>query len=78
MLKLIVVCLFCMSARFRALHYHEMEDKLETEIDRREPREFRRYETLSARPNGFKYMTTYTPTGSNTFDVGNWELFAAR
>lgn len=58
-----------------------MEDKLETELDPREPRSFtdHRFELLSVRLDGFNEMFTRFPDGhEEKRRIGNWEVFAKR
>lgn len=57
-----------------------MEEKLETEIDLREPRSFveGRHNILSVRVDGFHSLTVGFPDHTETHSVGNWEVFAMR
>jgi hypothetical protein len=58
-----------------------MEDKLETELDPREPRSFadHRYNLLSVRVGGFNEMSTRFPDGhEEKRHIGNWEVFAKK
>lgn len=55
----------------------KLQDDTETEIDIRSPRDFESWKTYSVRQKNFKYMTRSDPDGkTDTYDIGNWELFA--
>jgi hypothetical protein len=58
----------------------DIEDKLETQIDPREPRNFRRNipKLLSVRVQGFKNMTRHLPDHDEIVNVPNWETFATK
>lgn len=80
----VLLCLVLISrAVFSALgasNNSEIEQKLETEFDLREPRSFQatNKEYLVVRINGFNKMSHYTPDGRfiNTDDIPNWEKFS--
>lgn len=59
----------------------EIEDKLETEIDLREPRSFldRQFKILDVRQDGFNSMVCKNEDGEEDREfVPNWEVFAAK
>lgn len=65
---------------FHSIESTEMEDKLETQIDPREPRFFHHLTTkmLAARIPGFNTITRHYPDHDEVLPVSNWEVFANR
>lgn len=73
--RIVVAILYICTIYIDAMDYPEMEDHLETEIDARLPSSFATSEILSSRGLGFKKMVTNKPTGSETWEIANWEIW---
>ena len=79
LLVLLLLQLYC-SVNF-LVSATAIEDHLETEIDPREPRSFKRrqYRTLCVRQDSFHIMENNRPDGSKVpMNIGNWEVWAFR
>jgi hypothetical protein len=65
---------------FHSITSTVMEDKLETQIDPREPRFFHHLTTkmLAVRIPGFNNLTRHFPDHDEMVPVPNWEVFANR
>lgn len=75
----LVLSQFCTSNTLTPEELQRIQDSLETEIDLREPRDFKSWETLSVRLPGFQTYQVKGADGSiQNVNAGNWEKWTGR